>query len=198
MPGWPKCQNWGASVNGNFIFTIILCNENITEDAPQYWQIDKAHLLGLPGIEKDRKFDDYQINKLEPLWPHLFLHPPIEGHHPVPCLRTQMTGRPGTAMYKWLKCPRTIATRGETPHNHYVLITSLNIQRPCGLMDKAPDFGSGDCRFESCHGRYLFCLNDSITLSDRIIQTINNKNQRKYEDFVFTVPRSLGSSLWVP
>ena len=24
---------------------------------------------------------------------------------------------------------------------------------PCGLMDKAPDFGSGDCRFESCHGR---------------------------------------------
>ena len=23
----------------------------------------------------------------------------------------------------------------------------------CGLMDKAPDFGSGDCRFESCHGR---------------------------------------------
>ena len=27
---------------------------------------------------------------------------------------------------------------------------------PCGLMDKAPDFGSGDCRFESCHGRSLF------------------------------------------
>ena len=23
-------------------------------------------------------------------------------------------------------------------------------------MDKAPDFGSGDCRFESCHGRYFF------------------------------------------
>ena len=28
--------------------------------------------------------------------------------------------------------------------------------QPCGLMDKAPDFGSGDCRFESCHGRNLF------------------------------------------
>ena len=28
--------------------------------------------------------------------------------------------------------------------------------RPCGLMDKAPDFGSGDCRFESCHGRNIF------------------------------------------
>ena len=31
--------------------------------------------------------------------------------------------------------------------------------RPCGLMDKAPDFGSGDCRFESCHGRSLFSSN---------------------------------------
>ena len=29
----------------------------------------------------------------------------------------------------------------------------LNHHGPCGLMDKAPDFGSGDCRFESCHGR---------------------------------------------
>ena len=29
---------------------------------------------------------------------------------------------------------------------------------PCGLMDKAPDFGSGDCRFESCHGRNIFSL----------------------------------------
>ena len=25
----------------------------------------------------------------------------------------------------------------------------------CGLMDKAPDFGSGDCRFESCHDRVI-------------------------------------------
>ena len=24
---------------------------------------------------------------------------------------------------------------------------------PCGLMDKASDFGSEDCKFESCHGR---------------------------------------------
>ena len=28
--------------------------------------------------------------------------------------------------------------------------------RPCGLMDKAPDFGTGDCRFESCRGQ-SFC-----------------------------------------
>ena len=26
-------------------------------------------------------------------------------------------------------------------------------------MDKAPDFGSGDCRFESCHGRFLLLVN---------------------------------------
>ena len=32
-----------------------------------------------------------------------------------------------------------------------------NVQhRSCGLMDKAPDFGSGDCRFESCHDRFIF------------------------------------------
>lgn len=27
---------------------------------------------------------------------------------------------------------------------------------PRGLMDKASDFGSEDCRFESCRGRYIF------------------------------------------
>ena len=27
--------------------------------------------------------------------------------------------------------------------------------RPRGPMDKAPDFESGDCRFESCHGRSI-------------------------------------------
>ena len=31
-------------------------------------------------------------------------------------------------------------------------------------MDKAPDFGSGDCRFESCHGRvFLFASSDCFT-----------------------------------
>ena len=29
---------------------------------------------------------------------------------------------------------------------------------PCGLMDKASDFGSEDCRFESCHGREVWFL----------------------------------------
>ena len=27
---------------------------------------------------------------------------------------------------------------------------------PCGLTDKASDFGSEDCRFESCHGQLAF------------------------------------------
>ena len=30
--------------------------------------------------------------------------------------------------------------------------------RSCGLMDKASDFESEDCRFESCHDRYFFPL----------------------------------------
>ena len=30
--------------------------------------------------------------------------------------------------------------------------------RPCGLMDKASDFESEDCRFESCHGRIIFLV----------------------------------------
>ena len=29
-------------------------------------------------------------------------------------------------------------------------------------MDKAPDFGSGDCRFESCHARIFFCIVSSL------------------------------------
>ncbi len=32
----------------------------------------------------------------------------------------------------------------------------LIVNWPCGLMDKAPDFGSGDCRFESCQGHIFF------------------------------------------
>ena len=40
---------------------------------------------------------------------------------------------------------------------------SLNHIRPCGLMDKAPDFGSGDCRFESCRGQ-SFCGKNAYVL----------------------------------
>ena len=34
----------------------------------------------------------------------------------------------------------------------YEVLTPLQVSS-CGLMDKAPDFGSGDCRFESCQDR---------------------------------------------
>ena len=50
------------------------------------------------------------------------------------------------------------------PGQRFELLYSLQqrlISRECGLMDKAPDFGSGDCRFESCHSRiydHLFLL----------------------------------------
>ena len=31
----------------------------------------------------------------------------------------------------------------------------MNLLRPCGLMDKAADFESEDCGFESHRGRYV-------------------------------------------
>ena len=46
----------------------------------------------------------------------------------------------------------------------FIQFTRLT-SRECGLMDKAPDFGSGDCRFESCHSRnynqfFFTCCSD--------------------------------------
>ena len=32
----------------------------------------------------------------------------------------------------------------------------FRLYRPRGLMDKAPDFGSGDCEFESRRGHNVF------------------------------------------
>ena len=49
-----------------------------------------------------------------------------------------------------------IATCFDGKRHQARLVISTQHIRPCGLMDKAPDFGSGDCRFESCHGRFLF------------------------------------------
>ena len=37
-------------------------------------------------------------------------------------------------------------------------MTSVSCPRPCGPMDKASDYGSGDSRFESWQGRILFSL----------------------------------------
>ena len=41
----------------------------------------------------------------------------------------------------------------ETLKSLEAFLKSASTTRPCGLMDKASDFGSEDCRFESCHGR---------------------------------------------
>ena len=48
--------------------------------------------------------------------------------------------------------------------------------RVCGLMDKAPDFGSGDCRFESCHARKHFVSNvmEYLKISKVKKESINN------------------------
>ena len=52
-------------------------------------------------------------------------------------------------------------SRGRGCYNRFsvlMAISLLEVYRVCGLMDKAPDFGSGDCRFESCHARViLYC-----------------------------------------
>ena len=49
-----------------------------------------------------------------------------------------------------------LATHFTTLQILYHLFLILLQMGPCGLMDKAPDFGSGDCRFESNHGQILF------------------------------------------
>ena len=46
-------------------------------------------------------------------------------------------------------------------------VTNADMVSSCGLMDKAPDFGSGDCRFESCHGRILLLF---YTRQTRILE----------------------------
>ena len=55
-----------------------------------------------------------------------------------------------------------VATCFDGKENETLLVTSTQHRRPCGLMDKAPDFGSGDCRFESCHGRLFLVSQDAL------------------------------------
>ena len=61
------------------------------------------------------------------------------------------------ALGKWRKgrLQRFVLQHGLIFSSVSFLVLSIQLG-PCGLMDKAPDFGSGDCRFESCHGRLLF------------------------------------------
>ena len=41
----------------------------------------------------------------------------------------------------------------------------MNLLRPCGLMDKALDFESDDCGFESHHGRYVIIIAIKLNIS---------------------------------
>ena len=69
----------------------------------------------------------------------------------------------------WSKtCIESIATQVAETKRLLCQPTVLSPAWPCGLMDKAPDFGSGDCRFESCHGRVVtfwtkFCLGKKMS-----------------------------------
>ena len=54
------------------------------------------------------------------------------------------TPRPTSQVAKWSPCPACCC---------------LEVQDwPCGPTDKASDYESGDCRFESCQGQYFFCV----------------------------------------
>ena len=65
-------------------------------------------------------------------------------------------------------------------------LQSSHISRSCGLMDKASDFGSEDCRFESCHDRYFYFNQGYIELCTylRLI-------------FFLIMPTSVHNGMWV-
>ena len=53
-------------------------------------------------------------------------------------------------------------------------------------MDKAPDFGSGDCRFESCRGRLsIFCFAQflSISLGNFVVDALIGIISISFADF---------------
>ena len=53
----------------------------------------------------------------------------------------------------------------------------------CGLMDKAPDFGSGDCRFESCHDRkYSFYIPFYISTFHDVSDNKHKRQSKNYDD----------------
>ena len=61
--------------------------------------------------------------------------------------------------YQASKAKRKIATQLASNIYNIEVGILLSYLRLCGLMDKAPDFGSGDCRFESCHFQVIFIAN---------------------------------------
>lgn len=42
-------------------------------------------------------------------------------------------------------------------------------RRACGLMDKVSDFGSEDCRFESCHARWIYFFVPKVVITAKSV-----------------------------
>ena len=68
------------------------------------------------------------------------------------------------------------------------MMTCKSMLGSCGLMDKASDFGSEDCRFESCHDRKSFFLpfraiKKEAYLSQRSYQ--RNGRKKKVSNFPY-------------
>ena len=58
--------------------------------------------------------------------------------------------------YQESKATKRIATQLASNIYNIVVCILPSRLRLCGLMDKTPDFGSGDCRFKSCHFQTIF------------------------------------------
>ena len=116
-----------------------------TTPAPMVWLPTLAHALPPPPyalphwqVTVHQKCDIGADGSK--LWPKRFYSCPDDlTHCPAPVTRVTLQVHPGAHLG---------ASEG------FTLQTSTHV-RSCSPMDKAPDFWSGDCRFESCHGRYL-------------------------------------------
>ena len=61
-------------------------------------------------------------------------------------------------------------------------VTTQQLQRSCGPMDKASDYESGDCRFESCQDHKTFKL---LILSADVVMTQEISRPRQF--FLFSL-----------
>ena len=64
-----------------------------------------------------------------------------------------------TFVRQWVITRTDLAHKIAKLSDNYCRIRGVTNIRPCGLMEKAPVSGAGDCRFESCHGRTYFFNN---------------------------------------
>ena len=55
---------------------------------------------------------------------------------------------------------------------YYNAIYKFCFDWPCGLMDKALDFESRDCGFESRHGRFLIIVKSCISMVKLVVKLI--------------------------